>query len=228
MPRAIGFLQLGFIGGTALGLFFGGQLVSLAAGWPVGHWMGLTIHGWQWVLMMVGAPGFVIAGLLLLAKEPPRRGVMAQGKALPVEVVVREIWARKAIYLPLFIGLAFSATEFLGPAGLASAVPDTDLRLERGADRQLVEPSVPGVFASRGAARYRVRRVAREALQGCQRAGRDHSLHARVPFEIAAPLMPSGELALVFLGVASMWAWHRPYHRTPPSSASRRMRCADK
>src|SRR6202795_1523227 len=50
LPRAIGFLQLGYIGGNALGIFLGGQLVSLAAGWPVSHWMGLTVRGWQWRL----------------------------------------------------------------------------------------------------------------------------------------------------------------------------------
>jgi hypothetical protein len=71
--------------------------------------MGLTMHGWQWILIMVGAPGLVISVLLLLAKEPARQGSPAQGKALPVSAVLREIWARKAIYLPLFIGLAFSA-----------------------------------------------------------------------------------------------------------------------
>src|ERR1700737_5303928 len=70
VPRAIGFLQLGFIGGNTLGLFLGGQLISLATTWPVMHWMGLNIHGWQWVLMMVGAPGLLISTLLLLAKEP--------------------------------------------------------------------------------------------------------------------------------------------------------------
>src|ERR1700722_13834199 len=75
LPRAIGFLQLGFIGGNALGIFLGGQLVSLAAAWPVSHWMGLTVHGWQWILMMVGAPGLVISGLLLMVREPARRGV---------------------------------------------------------------------------------------------------------------------------------------------------------
>ena len=81
LPRAIGFLQLGFIGGNALGIFLGGQLITSWRAWPVTHWMGLTIHGWQWVLMMVGAPGLVIAALLLLAKEPPRRGVTAHGQA---------------------------------------------------------------------------------------------------------------------------------------------------
>jgi MFS family permease len=114
VPRAIGFLQLGFIGGGALGLFLGGPLISFAASWPASQWMGFTIHGWQWVLMMVGAPGLLISALLLVAKEPPRRGKASQGKSLPVSAVLREIWSRKAIYLPLFIGLAFSATESMG------------------------------------------------------------------------------------------------------------------
>jgi MFS family permease len=114
VPRAIGFLQLGFIGGGALGLFLGGPLITLAATWPVSQWMGFTIHGWQWILMMVGAPGLLISALLLLAKEPPRRGKATQGKSLPVSTVLREVWSRRRIYLPLFIGLAFSATESAG------------------------------------------------------------------------------------------------------------------
>src|SRR5580692_8372647 len=113
LPRAIGFLQLGFIGGSALGIFLGGHLISAAAAWPVSQWMGFTIHGWQWILMLVGAPGLLIAALLLLAKEPPRRGA-AQEKSPPITAVAREIWSRKAIYLPLFIGLAFSATQAIG------------------------------------------------------------------------------------------------------------------
>src|SRR6202795_2976597 len=47
LPRAIGFLQLGFIGGNVLGIYLGGLLLTLVEPWPVTHWMGLTIHGWQ-------------------------------------------------------------------------------------------------------------------------------------------------------------------------------------
>jgi len=47
LPRAIGFLQLGFIGGNTLGIFLGGQLISLVSTWPVMHWLGLTNYGWQ-------------------------------------------------------------------------------------------------------------------------------------------------------------------------------------
>ncbi len=114
VPRAIGFLQLGFIGGNTLGLLLGGQLISLAAAWPAVHWMDLTIHGWQFILMMVGIPGLVISGLLLLAKEPPRRGTAAQGKPLSAKSVLLELRARRRIYVPMFVGLALSATISTG------------------------------------------------------------------------------------------------------------------
>src|SRR5262252_3805022 len=100
LPRAIGFLQLGFISGNVLGFYLGGLLLTMAAAWPATHWMGLTIHGWQWVLMMVGAPGLGVAALLLLAQEPPRRGVTGKAQVVPWTAVFREIWARKAVYLP--------------------------------------------------------------------------------------------------------------------------------
>ncbi len=114
VPRAIGFLQLGFIGGNTLGLFLGGQLISLAAAWPAVHWMGLNIHGWQFILMMVGVPGLVVSGLLLLAKEPPRRGTAAQGKPLSASSVLQELRSRRGIYLPMFSGLACSAAISTG------------------------------------------------------------------------------------------------------------------
>ncbi len=116
VPRAIGFLQLGFIGGGSLGLFLGGPLVMLTATWPTAHWLGLTIHGWQWVLIMVGAPGVLIALLLLAAKEPARRGRAARGERLPWKLVLHELAARRAIYLPMFIGLAMSAAQSFGLA----------------------------------------------------------------------------------------------------------------
>src|ERR1700676_1501812 len=92
LPRVIGILQLGFIGGNSFGIFLGGQLISMAANWQTDQLMGLTMHGWQWVLMMVGAPGLLISCLLLLTKEPPRRGTAVQGHALPVKAVLHEIW----------------------------------------------------------------------------------------------------------------------------------------
>jgi MFS family permease len=206
LPRAIGFLQLGFIGGNALGIFLGGQLISLAAAWPVSHWMGLRMHGWQWILMMVGAPGLVISCLLLLMKEPPRRGTQAHGKhkPLPVMAVIREMRARKAIYLPLFIGLAFSATESIGMLAwrapfLIRTYGWDEARIGKWMGLMFLVSSLIGaafgtVFVEWLSKRYKDANVRASAILFAVAA----------PFEILAPLLPSGGLSLLCLGAAGV------------------------
>jgi MFS family permease len=202
LPRAIGFLQLGFIGGNSLGIYLGGQLISLAAAWPVSHWLGLTMHGWQWILMMVGAPGLLISLLLLLAKEPARRGTAAHGKPMPVKAVIREIWSRRAVYLPLFIGLAFSATQALGiQPWLAPFLIRTygwnEAQIGRWLGLVFLVSSLIGaafgtLFVEWLSKRYKDAHVRASTIL----------FAAAAPFEIIAPLMPSGELALLSHGVA--------------------------
>ena len=205
LPRAIGFLQIGFISGTAGGVYLGGLLLTLVAAWPVTHWMGLTIHPWQWVLMMVGAPGLLIAALLLFAREPPRR-VVGQTQAMSWGAVLREIWTRKAVYLPLFIGLAFSATEFYGlgnwrPAFLERTYGWTPMRVGQWLGilitvSYLLGAFVGTVFTEWLAKRYKDAHVRAATILFCLTA----------PCEIIAPLMPSGELALLFVGAGGVFA----------------------
>jgi MFS family permease len=204
LPRAIGFLQLGFIGGNALGIFLGGLLISAAASWPVSHWQGLTIHGWQWILMMVGAPGVVISVLLLLAIEPKRRGAAAYRKPLPVFAVLREIKARRAIYGPLFIGLAFSATQAIGVQAwrtpfMIRTYGWNEAQIGRWMGLMFLVSSLLGaafgtLFVEWLAKRYKDANVRASTILFAIAA----------PFEIIAPLMPSGGLALLCLGVAGM------------------------
>ena len=205
VPRAIGFLQLGFIGGNTLGIYIGGQLIAMTAAWPVSHWLGLTLHGWQWVLMMVGAPGLLISCLLLLAREPARRGVArAAGKALPVRAVLHELGSRRAIYIPLFVGLAFSASQAIGMQ--AWRVPFM-IRTYGWDERKIgvwmglsfVVSSLLGaflgtVFVEWLGKRYDDAHVRASAILFAVAA----------PFEIACPLMPTGILSLLCLSVAGV------------------------
>jgi len=174
----------------------------LAAAWPVSHWMGLRIHGWQWVLMMVGAPGLVISCLLLLIKEPPRRGGQAHGKALPVMAVLREMRARKSIYLPLFIGLAFSATQSIGMLAwrapfLIRTYGWNEALIGRWMGLTFLVSSLIGaafgtLFVEWLSRRYKDANVRASTIL----------FAAAAPFEILAPLMPSGGLSLLCLGAA--------------------------
>jgi MFS family permease len=204
LPRAIGFLQLGFIGGSALGIFLGGHLVHWAAIWPASQWMGLTIHGWQWILVMVGAPGLLISALLLLAKEPLRQGTTAQGKALPVSDVLKEIWSRKAIYLPLFIGLACSATQAIGMQPwrapfLIRTYGWNEARIGTWLGFTFLTASLIGAVIGTAL----VENLSKRYKDAHVRAA-TILFAAAAPFEIIAPLMPSGELSLLCLGVALM------------------------
>jgi MFS family permease len=203
LPRAIGFLQLGFIGGSALGIFLGGHLVYWAAHWPVSHWLGFTLHGWQWILMMVGAPGLLIAALLLLAKEPPRRGA-AQEKSPPITAVAREIWSRKAIYLPLFIGLAFSATQAIGMQAWRTPF----LIRTYGWDEARIGNWLGFTFLAASLVGAVLGTLLVEALSKRYKDANVRAatilFAAAAPFEIIAPLMPSGGLSLVCLGVTTM------------------------
>jgi MFS family permease len=203
LPRAIGFLQLGFIGGSALGIFLGGHLVYWAAHWPVSQWLGFTLHGWQWILMMVGAPGLLIAALLLLAKEPPRRGA-AQEKSPPITAVAREIWSRKAIYLPLFIGLAFSATQAIGMQAWRAPF----LIRTYGWDEARIGNWLGFTFLAASLVGAVLGTLLVEALSKRYKDANVRAatilFAAAAPFEIIAPLMPSGGLSLVCLGVTTM------------------------
>jgi MFS family permease len=202
LPRAIGFLQLGFIGGNTLGIFLGGQLISLVSAWPVMHWMGLTTYGWQWVLMMVGAPGLLISGLLLLAHEPPRRGMAAHGKPLSPRSVLRELRSRRRIYLPMFIGLGLSAAQSFGLQAwrapfLIRTYGWTEAQIGRWMGLVFLVSSLTGalfgtLFVERLAKRYKDANL-RAATILFAAAG---------PLEVIAPLMPSAPLALVCLGGA--------------------------
>ncbi len=204
LPRAIGFLQLGFIGGGALGIFLGGHLIHWANTLPSSRWLGLTIHGWQWILIMVGTPGLLISMLLLLAKEPARQGATAQGKALPFSAVLREIWSRKAIYLPLFIGLAFSATQAIGMQAWRAPF----LIRTYGWDEARIGNWLGFTFLAASLIGAVLGTVLVEALSKRYKDAHVRAatilFAAAAPFEIIAPLMPSGELSLLCLGVALM------------------------
>jgi len=202
LPRAIGFLQLGFIGGNTIGIYLGGHLISMAANWPPSHWMGLTIHGWQWILMSVGAPGLLIAIFLLLAQEPPRHGVASQGETLPISAVLHEIWSRRGIYMPLFIGLAFSATEAIGilpwrAPFLIRTYGWNEARIGTWLGSTFLIASLLGaafgtLLVEWLSKRYRDAHVRASTIL----------FTAVVPFEIAAPLMPTGELSVLCSGGA--------------------------
>lgn len=128
ITRAFAILQFGFIGGSTLGPFVGGQLIAMTGHWAPTVLGPLHILGWQWILVWTGLPAFFIALLFLTVKEPQRM-VHHDAPAIPRHAslgrraltftgldAARAIRANRRVYYPLFIGLALSALESFGLA----------------------------------------------------------------------------------------------------------------
>jgi len=127
LTRAFALLQFGFIGGTTLGPIVGGMLIGVAAGWAPSVHGGLTILGWQWLMIWLGLPALLVALLFLTVKEPPRQAVSPDSIAPPERAslgrriltftgldAAKAIHAKRRVYYPLFAGLALSAIEVFG------------------------------------------------------------------------------------------------------------------
>lgn len=206
LPRAIAGLQVGFVAGVGLASILGGTLVTMVSHWPATHWGPITIRNWQWVLIMVGTPGLLVAWLVWRLHEPARRGLAAEGAKMSFGQVLREIGTRRGVYLPLFLGLALSSIEAGG----------------------LQEWRVPFMQRTFGWTPQQVGMWAGTMAFICMPIGilfgtwltewlsrrhRDAPVRATaivfglsVPFAIASPLMPTGELAIVMASIGTIFA----------------------
>ena len=119
---ALSFYKLGVKIGAGLALVIGGVLYDFYAG--IGT-LELPVIGavapWQATIMSVGAPGVLLAVLLLTVREPSRKALAtnADGSTsveLPLSTVARFIWYRRRVYLTLFFGASMMAMAGYGNA----------------------------------------------------------------------------------------------------------------
>ena len=219
IPLVFALLQLGFILGLTLGTWGGGQLIALTSTWPeTSNVLGLTIFNWQWILIIVGLPGLLVAGLFLLVKEPPRRTspefdrLVPENASLGRKIVaftgidaLRAIHMRGRVFYPLFAALALAATESQGIN--AWRVPFI-LRTYGWNESQIGNVMAPmllvamllgitlgGVFVTWLGKRHKDANIRAAAMIfGCTTI-----------LSIAAPLMPTAELALGCMAGAAMF-----------------------
>jgi MFS family permease len=206
LPWAFAFLQLGFILGGGLGNIIGGAMLGHVAGWAPVQAGPLLIRGWQWVLIWTGIPGLVIACCLFALPEPPRRGKVSDSGVLPLSGVLREIWARRAVYFPLFIGLALTALEAGGLASwrqpfMARTYGWTPEKIGAWGGAIFLVAFPLGVLLGTWlngflARRYRDAPVRTTAIV----------FAICIPFSVLSPLMPSGELAVILGSLAGVFA----------------------
>ena len=218
ITRAFALLQLGFIGGTTLGTMLGGQLVVMSAGWSDARLFGMTIFGWQWLLVYMGLAGLVAAVVLLFAREPERKLPPGTTTELPAGAsfgrklvtflgfdALRAIRARRAVFYPMFGALALSALEVFGLAFwrvpfMVRTYGWDEAQIGRVLGPMLLVSNLLGIvlgglFVEWLAKRHKDANVRAAAI-----------LFACVTVcAIAAPLMPSGEAALAVMALGGVF-----------------------
>lgn len=205
LPRAIAWLQLGFIGGTTLGSFLGGQMLGWVSSWHMSELGGLTIRGWQWILLLLAIPGLLVAVMLALVQEPPRRGKAVAGKAMPLSQVFNEILQRKAIYFPLFFGLALSSIQTFG---LQAWQTPFMIRTYGWTEQQIGNFIAPVLLVGSIAGLF----LGTALTERLTKRHKDANVRATtilftlaIPCAVAAPLMPRGEFALGLFAMSFMF-----------------------
>lgn len=119
LARALSVYTLGVTIGSGLAYLIGGWVVTLAmqAGTVTLPLIGAR-EGWQLTFFLVGAPGILISLLVLMLREPPRKGLLSVAGAPPSRVPFSETLAfiakrRRALAshmlgVALFIMVVFS------------------------------------------------------------------------------------------------------------------------
>jgi MFS family permease len=209
LPLAFAVLQAGFIGGAVLGPIVGGRMLAHYTETGPSTLGSLVIRDWQWTLITIGVPGLLIALLVFFLREPPRRGRITKGQALPIGDVFREIHRRGAVYYPMFIGLALSALEAQGLQEWR--VPF--MKRTYGWDERMIG-DWQGITALIAMPLGVIFGTALTTALGKRYKDSPLRVTAIVfalstPFAIATPLMPTGELAMIcgsmsaFFGLAA-------------------------
>ncbi len=219
ITRAFSLLQLGFIGGTTIGVLVGGKLIVMLAGWPDQTVLGFHVHNWQLILLGQALLGLAAAALLLTVKEPPR---LIVPPALAIEAPVartlgqraiaftgldaaKAIHARGRVYYPLFIGLALSAIETFGLAFWRVPFMIRTYGWDEGQIGMVMAPmllvgSLAGIFFGGFFVEWLAKRYADANVRAAT------ILFGLVTVcAISSPLMPTGEASLAVMSLGGMF-----------------------
>lgn len=225
LPRAVSFLNFGFIAGIGLSAIMGGAVIgALEHLPPVALPVIGVLRAWQLTFLVVGIPGLLVALLMGTVVEPVRRdlaaagvgavagvGAAAGGSSIPVRDVVRYLWTNRAVYGPMYSALALQS---IPAQGNISWGPTFFIRVYHWTPRHvglafgtvtlLVAPialMAGGFLAERLATRgYNDANLRVQLLAIC----------LWIPGAVLMPMMPTATLALTAFGVSLFFAMMAP------------------
>jgi MFS family permease len=103
LPAALGLFSMGIYVGNGVALILGGAVAAAAASYGVVQVAVLgDVKPWQLVFFVAGAPGIVLALLLMAIREPARRGIDARDRTtIPLAQVWQAFLAKRTAYISL-------------------------------------------------------------------------------------------------------------------------------
>jgi hypothetical protein len=154
----------------------------------------------------MGIPGVVTAIIFLSLKEPSRRGRIAGDKGISLREVLKQVHARRAIYYPLFAGLALISVEVNGIQEwrmpfMMRTFGWTPLQVGAWMGSMVLVIFPLGIFTGAALTELLAKRYKDAALRTTTIA-----LALSIPFAIASPLMPTGELAIIASGLSMLFS----------------------
>lgn len=164
--RALGVVTGAATVGSAASSLLGGVILKLCGGGAVAIPLLGLAESWQVTFMVLGAPGVLVAILLAMVREPPRRREPAQ--ALPAEAssgsFARLLARHWRAFVPIYLALGFSVfAGFGGAAWMATvairryALSPAYLGMVGGSitlAMAVVAPYAVGVMSDRAASRW--------------------------------------------------------------------------
>lgn len=113
LGRAVAVYSLGSFLGAGIAFLLGGWVIGAVSAGGVRSWMGMSFAAWQITFIIVGAPGVLLALIMLaLIREPRARtsGNSTTARAVPSAIdVARFLVREKAIFLPHMAGYTLAA-----------------------------------------------------------------------------------------------------------------------
>jgi len=202
--RPLGVYVIGAILGVGLALIIGGAVVHWASSAPPVTLPGVgELKTWQLAFLIVSVPGPVLALLLLGTREPLRHEVKPANPATdaPLRSFLRDrglLFALLALGYAL-IGVAIAAYLIWTPAFMIRKYGWSIARVGTAYGAILLVFSTAGILVGGWLVDRLAARGSRDAVLGVSVGGSA----AALPFALAAPFAPSGEMAMAIIAAMS-------------------------
>ena len=216
LPRAVSFLNFGFIAGIGLSAIMGGAVIGALEHLPP---VTLPVIGllktWQLTFLVVGLPGLLVALLMGTVVEPVRRDLAASGvgggASIPIRDVVHYLWTNRAVYGPMYGALALQA---IPSQGAISWTPAFFIRVHHWTPRHV---GLAFGITTLAVAPFALMLGGFLAERLAKRGHHDANLRVQllaiclwIPGAVAMPLMPTPTSALVMFAINLFFAMMAP------------------